>query len=149
MNDHNEGQSQPLAGAAAHQTSYGTLPVGGSALGITTSTTGRRHTTRGRRGMPNSPTGAGFPRTNTRGSYYDSHETSPLAIRRPMSVAGLKESIKDQWRSTLKRAPSTYDPPLEDLRGDDVDDAEAARVNGVRVWYSSFTSIDWLHDAVR
>jgi len=27
-------------------------------------------------------------------------------------------------------------------------DEEGARVNGIRVWYSSFTSIDWLHDAV-
>ncbi|KAG8970900.1 hypothetical protein FRC05_011668 [Tulasnella sp. 425] len=26
---------------------------------------------------------------------------------------------------------------------------EGARVNGVRVWYSSFTSIDWLHDAIK
>src|SRR5262249_50405607 len=25
----------------------------------------------------------------------------------------------------------------------------AAKINGIRVWYSSFSSIDWLHDAVK
>jgi chloride channel 3/4/5 len=34
-----------------------------------------------------------------------------------------------------------------------VKDGEApdadAKVNGIRVWYSSFTSIDWLHDAIK
>ena len=39
----------------------------------------------------------------------------------------------------------TYDPG----EGSESDTDEAARVNGVRVWYSSFTSIDWLHDVVR
>lgn len=68
-------------------------------------------------------------------------------MRRPLSVAGLKDTIKGQWNSTLRRT-ATYDPPLEDFKEDDVDDTEAARVNGIRVWYSSFTSIDWLHDAV-
>lgn len=24
-----------------------------------------------------------------------------------------------------------------------------AKVNGIRVWYSSFTSVDWLHDAIK
>ena len=92
-----------------------------------------------------SPASAHFPRTNTR----DSHlENSLLGLRRPLSVAGLKESIKDGWRHTLKRTPSTYDAPFNESPEGQPDDTEAVRVNGVRVWYSSFTSIDWLHDAV-
>lgn len=44
----------------------------------------------------------------------------------------------------LSRPISTYDDPH--VRGG----AEAdAKVNGIRVWYSSFTSIDWLHDTIK
>jgi chloride channel 3/4/5 len=32
---------------------------------------------------------------------------------------------------------------------DDVDGDADVRINGIRVWYSSFTSIDWLHDAIK
>lgn len=49
------------------------------------------------------------------------------------------------------RRQSTYDPPLspkESVESEDPESRGAARVNGIRVWYSSFTSIDWLHDAV-
>ena len=45
----------------------------------------------------------------------------------------------------LSRPISTYDLLH-------VKDAEAdadAKVNGIRVWYSSFTSIDWLHDTIK
>jgi chloride channel 3/4/5 len=31
----------------------------------------------------------------------------------------------------------------------DLDAEGVVRANGVRVWYSSFTSIDWLHDAIK
>jgi chloride channel 3/4/5 len=50
-------------------------------------------------------------------------------------------------RLSTARPISTYDEPLQ------VKDGEApdpdAKVNGIRVWYSSFTSIDWLHDAIK
>lgn len=136
MADQNHNQSQPLTGSTSNN--YGTLPTGGSS-GLNASA--RRHE-RGRRMRQTA--GSGFPRTNTRGSQY---EHSPLAIKRPISVAGLKETIRDSW-GTLKQIPSTYDPPLIDLRPGEPDDTEASRINGIRVWYSSFTSIDWLHDAV-
>lgn len=48
---------------------------------------------------------------------------------------------------TLRRRPSAYDSPLA-KRFADGDDHTAEKINGVRVWYSSFQSIDWLHDAV-
>jgi hypothetical protein len=44
--------------------------------------------------------------------------------------------------------PDTYD---EDIRKDsDTEDEEPAQTaNGTRVWYSSYVTIDWIHDAVR
>jgi hypothetical protein len=48
---------------------------------------------------------------------------------------------------TLRRKPSAYDSSIaKDLQDDD--DHRAEKINGIRVWYSSFQSIDWLHDAV-
>lgn len=44
------------------------------------------------------------------------------------------------------RPKSAYDEPREE--GGEIPDADA-KVNGIRVWYSSFTSIDWLHDAIQ
>jgi hypothetical protein len=140
MSDHHDGQTQPLTGDGVNQKNYGTVPAARGSMGINTRTGGRK-VLRGRRGI-------GFHRTNTRGSQYEPREHSPLATRGPISVAAFPETIKDQWRNPLKRTPSTYDPPLDSMRGH-VDDTKAARANGIRVWYSSFTSIDWLHDAVR
>jgi chloride channel 3/4/5 len=47
----------------------------------------------------------------------------------------------------LSRPISAYDDLL-DVKGGAEPDADA-KVNGIRVWYSSFTSIDWLHDAIK
>jgi len=50
-------------------------------------------------------------------------------------------------RMGSERPISAYDKPYEpetEANGD-VD----AKINGVRVWYSSFSSIDWLHDAIK
>ena len=48
----------------------------------------------------------------------------------------------------LSRPISTYDDPH--IKGAAEVDADAdAKVNGIRVWYSSFTSIDWLHDTIK
>ncbi|KAF5354712.1 hypothetical protein D9756_005341 [Leucocoprinus leucothites] len=64
-----------------------------------------------------------------------SHPSSPL------------ESPSTPRYSILKsqRPISAYDAPLKDSTEQGTD----ARVNGIRVWYSSFTSIDWLHDAIK
>ncbi|KAK0226205.1 chloride channel [Armillaria fumosa] len=50
-------------------------------------------------------------------------------------------------RLSAQRPISAYDAPLlsKDTGSTDMD----AKVNGIRVWYSSFTSIDWLHDAIK
>ena len=48
----------------------------------------------------------------------------------------------------LSRPVSTYDDPHV-KRAAEVDADADAKVNGIRVWYSSFTSIDWLHDTIK
>ncbi|KAG6891477.1 hypothetical protein C0992_006208 [Termitomyces sp. T32_za158] len=47
-------------------------------------------------------------------------------------------------RLSIQRPISAYDAPLQP-KGEDAD----AKINGIRVWYSSFSSIDWLHDAIK
>ncbi|KAF9268924.1 hypothetical protein L218DRAFT_954350 [Marasmius fiardii PR-910] len=51
-------------------------------------------------------------------------------------------------RLSLQRPISAYDAPLESKNDDTSPDLDA-KINGIRVWYSSFTSIDWLHDAIK
>jgi chloride channel 3/4/5 len=50
------------------------------------------------------------------------------------------------FRINSQRPISAYDAALVDHSEDD--DLHA-RTNGIRVWYSSFASIDWLHDAIK
>ena len=48
-----------------------------------------------------------------------------------------------------QRPISAYDAPL--LEQDDAvpDAVPDVRTNGIRVWYSSYSSVDWLHDAIK
>ncbi|KAF7321607.1 Chloride channel protein [Mycena kentingensis (nom. inval.)] len=64
-------------------------------------------------------------------------------VRSP-SISGFRELAYSRL-SAGQRPISSYDPPTSDKFPDEND----ARVNGVRVWYSSFSSIDWLHDAIK
>lgn len=50
--------------------------------------------------------------------------------------------------SAMQRPISAYDAPFSSSK-DEPDSAIDAKVNGIRVWYSSFSSIDWLHDAIK
>jgi chloride channel 3/4/5 len=67
-------------------------------------------------------------------------QSNPSAIlRSPSSIISFGK---------LSRPISTYDDPH--VKGAAEADADAdAKVNGIRVWYSSFTSIDWLHDTIK
>ncbi|KAI9507422.1 chloride channel [Russula earlei] len=51
------------------------------------------------------------------------------------------------------RPISAYDAPFSPGRipgeAPDVATEGVVRMNGIRVWYSSFTSVDWLHDAIK
>lgn len=50
-------------------------------------------------------------------------------------------------RLSVQRPISAYDAPLRSK--DDIEPDADAKINGIRVWYSSFSSIDWLHDAIK
>jgi len=48
-----------------------------------------------------------------------------------------------------QRPISAYDAPLLKPKGTIPDAGPGARTNGIRVWYSSYSSVDWLHDAIK
>ncbi|RDB25370.1 H(+)/Cl(-) exchange transporter 5 [Hypsizygus marmoreus] len=66
-------------------------------------------------------------------------------LHRAVSIpsAGFKDLAFS--RLSLQRPISSYDAPLKS----DVEPDADAKINGIRVWYSSFSSIDWLHDAIK
>jgi chloride channel 3/4/5 len=64
------------------------------------------------------------------------------------SVPYSPASFRDISFARLSTRPkSTYDAPLQTKDGESPE--PDAQVNGIRVWYSSFTSIDWLHDTIK
>ena len=113
----------------ARSASYGTVPTSHSGNGKQKSTFRARHALgalpslfipKGRHTNPPTPGGSHTPRSfNFRNSTY-------FASQRPISA---------------------YDKPV--VGQDDEEPEGAVKTNGVRVWYSSFTSIDWLHDAIK
>lgn len=56
-------------------------------------------------------------------------------------------SHKDSYFAT-QHPISAYDKPLTS-ESDTLEGNADVKTNGIRVWYSSFTSIDWLHDAIK
>lgn len=72
-------------------------------------------------------------------------------IQTPTSPSG---SVFNKLRSkasgigiSLGRTPSRYDDDSDFDYDDGEDDGKLA--NGTRVWYSSYVTIDWLHDAIK
>lgn len=65
--------------------------------------------------------------------------TTPRTLRSRLSQLSIRYSA---------RPKTMYDEPLRDASGAEVPDSDA-KINGIRVWYSSYTSIDWLHDAIK
>jgi chloride channel 3/4/5 len=104
--------------------SYGTLPH------VTTKKPGFRI----HRGLPALP-------SLRLASGVHSHSTSPTLPYDRSSI----------FRS--QRTISAYDAPFPSLvrpSGEpDLDAESVVRMNGIRVWYSSFSSIDWLHDSIK
>lgn len=68
---------------------------------------------------------------------------SPILTRSPTSVRATLT------RRLSQRRISAYDAPLVRSKFSDPADDINVRINGFRVWYSSFSSIDWLHDAIK
>ena len=90
------------------------------------------------------------------------HGLPPLPdLRLPSRGAHSVSNSPTQLYATLDRTSifrtqrpiSAYDasfPPLDGQPEEqDFDTEGVVRVNGIRVWYSSFSSIDWLHDAIK
>lgn len=113
--------------------SYGTLP---SRQESPVSAKSSRHFFR-RRNIPALP-GLTLPRI------YSSNPVTPAGPQSPSSFRGMQNSY---FRINAQRPISAYDAPLVDHT--DHEDDLHARTNGIRVWYSSFSSIDWLHDAIK
>ena len=131
-------ESAPLTqrrpGLRMHHSSYGTLPLSNQANSSARSSFRTRH------GLPALPTLAVHPRTSI------SNPATPHPLSAP--------SERSYFRISTQRPISAYDAPLavKSSKSDDLlttpDDLDA-KTNGVRVWYSSFSSIDWLHDAIK
>ncbi|WWC90776.1 uncharacterized protein L201_005713 [Kwoniella dendrophila CBS 6074] len=93
--------------------------------------------------------------------YPHSHTNSPLFPKRQQNHHHLPQSPTGSVMRRIKRTASTigmgfgrpdnYDD--ETSRGKDNDemmeDDEGQRANGTRVWYSSYVTIDWIHDAIK
>lgn len=60
-------------------------------------------------------------------------------------------SFRDANFFRVERPISAYDHPIATPSGkhDPIHEDFDVKTNGIRVWYSSFTSIDWLHDAIK
>ncbi|KAG6832600.1 hypothetical protein H0H92_014436 [Tricholoma furcatifolium] len=122
--------------------------------------------------VPDSPIEARTPSISESPTEYSSlpfngtsYGTLPIARRRDSSLAARHSGQQpplglfrrtltlpvDSTASTFtfslsnQRPISSYDTPSHSK---DEPDANA-KVNGIRVWYSSFSSIDWLHDAIK
>ncbi|OAX39995.1 hypothetical protein K503DRAFT_809553 [Rhizopogon vinicolor AM-OR11-026] len=106
---------------ALNGTSYGTIPAARSRRAISISQPSR-----------NPPT-LHPPRSST---------FSDLDI--PPSSASLRETFR---RRVSQRPISAYDAPLVISQANTTD--TDVQTNGLRVWYSSFSSIDWLHDTIK
>lgn len=87
---------------------------------------------RSRHGLPD------LPFLNTR-----QFASNPATPRASSPLFFREASRLNTWK---QRPISAYDAPTVDA---DQDVEPDAKVNGIRVWYSSFSSIDWLHDAIK
>ena len=99
---------------------------------------------------PHSATGAGFPSYGTMPRTQGDRLAQSLpGLEEPLLGLDLRRSRPTSFFGTLgRRAPTAYDGQVNMETVQEGED-EGARINGIRVWYSSFTSIDWLHDAIK
>ena len=119
------GETETLRPSILHNTSYGTLP--------NSARTKKSHSKLGiRRGLGSLP-GISIP------GFSASTPHSP--------VSGTPRTTRGELSQFRSRPISAYDKPVVPIRADSQEEEVDVRTNGIRVWYSSFTSIDWLHDA--
>ncbi|KAL5524022.1 hypothetical protein ACEPAG_8195 [Sanghuangporus baumii] len=126
LRDRESNETTSLSASTPNLRGYGTLP------------SRRRPGRRDRRTRPSLPTLATAP-------------VSPSDVTTPVRTPFLRSSL---FLTPRNRSLSTYDPLLRSSESDQ--DAyfrdtsfREEKLNGIRVWYSSFTSVDWLHDAIK
>lgn len=110
-----------------------------------------------------------FPRNNSYGSIPSPENASPtrsafrslrrfpsIGVRIPGMTTSSPETSpppslyrKSYFDFGSQRPISAYDAPLLRPEGSVPDAGPGARTNGIRVWYSSYSSVDWLHDAIK
>jgi chloride channel 3/4/5 len=150
-NEEAASESSPLrARDRLHSASYGTLPGRGTHVAP-----------RGRKPPPS------LPPLSARHSRLISSSTpaSPQGSHSPMgfSFRDLRGEASTYFRGAAQHRISAYDAPtvkdphvssshlptLVASGGAGVNPGMDVTANGIRVWYSSFTSVDWLHDAIK
>jgi len=89
----------------------------------------------GRRGRDSNPVFSIFNRVQSTARSITGEQTSARNTIRDFAFGRLNTA----------RPISAYDA----VNGGEEGDGGDAKINGIRVWYSSFTSIDWLHDAIK
>ncbi len=123
-------EESPLAGRPTEMSrSYGTLPVPRRKLFHIKSL----KSFAARRGLPELP-----------------HITLPgrNALSNPGSPTYTPSILRETYsRLSVQRPISAYDAPL--ITKGEADTDMGSKINGIRVWYSSFSSIDWMHDAIK
>src|SRR5882762_98582 len=122
------------------QTSYGTLPTRQD------SPASIKRTFRQRRNLPALP-GLTLPRVSSLNLPRVSTCGSSNPVLPPLSPSSFRGIPNSYLRINAQRPITAYDAPL--AQQNDIEDDLHARNNGIRVWYSSFSSIDWLHDAIK
>ncbi|KAG2043481.1 chloride channel [Suillus americanus] len=78
--------------------------------------------------------------------------TRSVTVSVPNSPSAFSPTFtRDTLRSRIsqQRPISAYDAQLVNFNANTADTDIDVRTNGFRVWYSSFSSIDWLHDAIK
>lgn len=106
--------------------SYGTLPAAATAAGVHGNK--QKTTFRTRHALGALPS-LSIPKGG---------HTNPPSLNTP-------RSLRNSFFAT-QRPISAYDRPVVP---EEAESEVAIKTNGIRVWYSSFTSIDWLHDAIK
>ncbi|KIY73112.1 hypothetical protein CYLTODRAFT_417357 [Cylindrobasidium torrendii FP15055 ss-10] len=123
----NDDERAPLHGAreTVRSRSYGTLP---------------RHPPFGSTRRPASTSRRGRPQELHLGSLPSRNAVSTPGS--PLTPSFIREQFTARFGS--QRPISAYDVPKPEVEED-----ISTKINGVRVWYSSFSSIDWMHDIIK
>ena len=95
----------------------------------------------------------------TRSTFRSLRRFPSIGVRIPGMATGASSSPQTSPPPSLyrksyfdfgsQRPISAYDAPLLRPEGPAPDAGPGARTNGIRVWYSSYSSVDWLHDAIK